>query len=92
MVHVQSSPDMATAVADRPQADGRLHGSAIGSGVWIEYEQGDPYPIWTGCFSGSLPRYRARPRREPGQSSIVIQGDLAERITISGPAGPTAES
>ena len=27
----------------------------IGSGVWIEFEQGDPeYPIWTGCFAGSL--------------------------------------
>ena len=25
----------------------------IGSGVWIEFEQGDPdYPIWVGCFSG----------------------------------------
>jgi uncharacterized protein involved in type VI secretion and phage assembly len=24
---------------------------AIGSGVWIEFEQGDPdYPIWTGGF------------------------------------------
>ena len=23
----------------------------IGSGVWIEFEQGNPdYPIWTGCF------------------------------------------
>jgi hypothetical protein len=27
---------------------------AIGSGVWIEYEQGDPdYPIWSGCFFGT---------------------------------------
>ena len=25
----------------------------IGSGVWVEFEQGDPdYPIWTGCFWG----------------------------------------
>jgi uncharacterized protein involved in type VI secretion and phage assembly len=26
----------------------------VGSGVWIEFEQGDKnYPIWTGCFWGS---------------------------------------
>jgi uncharacterized protein involved in type VI secretion and phage assembly len=26
----------------------------IGSGVWVEFEQGDPdYPIWVGCFPGS---------------------------------------
>ena len=25
-----------------------------GSGVWVEFEQGDPdHPIWTGCFWGS---------------------------------------
>lgn len=30
----------------------------VGSGVWIEFEGGDPsYPIWTGCFwaDGELP-------------------------------------
>lgn len=26
---------------------------AVGTGVWIEYEAGDPsYPVWTGCFWG----------------------------------------
>ena len=26
---------------------------AVGTGVWIEFEAGDPsYPIWTGCFWG----------------------------------------
>ena len=26
----------------------------IGSGVWVEFEQGDPeHPIWVGCFWGS---------------------------------------
>lgn len=26
----------------------------VGSGVWIEFEQGDPdYPIWSGCWWGS---------------------------------------
>ena len=31
----------------------------VGSGVWIEFEQGDPdYPIWSGCFwteAGEVP-------------------------------------
>lgn len=27
---------------------------AVGAGVWIEFEHGDPdYPIWTGCWFGS---------------------------------------
>ena len=27
----------------------------VGAGVWIEFEHGDPdYPIWAGCFIGSL--------------------------------------
>lgn len=27
---------------------------AVGAGVWIEFEQGDPdYPIWSGCWWGS---------------------------------------
>ncbi|MEM7613589.1 MAG: phage baseplate assembly protein V, partial [Pseudomonadota bacterium] len=26
-----------------------------GSGVYVEFEQGDPdYPVWVGCFVGSL--------------------------------------
>jgi uncharacterized protein involved in type VI secretion and phage assembly len=28
---------------------------STGAGVWIEFEHGDPdYPIWSGCFWGSL--------------------------------------
>ena len=28
---------------------------AVGAGVWIEFEHGDPdYPIWSGCWFGSL--------------------------------------
>lgn len=27
----------------------------VGAGVWIEFEHGDPdYPIWSGCWIGSL--------------------------------------
>ena len=28
---------------------------SVGAGVWIEFEHGDPdYPIWSGCWFGSL--------------------------------------
>ncbi len=28
---------------------------AVGAGVWIEFEHGDPdYPIWSGCWFGSV--------------------------------------
>jgi uncharacterized protein involved in type VI secretion and phage assembly len=28
---------------------------SVGAGVWVEFEHGDPdYPIWSGCFWGSV--------------------------------------
>ena len=34
---------------------GHAYTPMIGANVWIEFEQGDPdYPIWTGCFPGSI--------------------------------------
>ena len=41
----------------------------IGSGVWVEFEHGDPdYPIWTGCFWGLA-------------AEVPV---LAERVVIEG--------
>ena len=32
----------------------------IGSGVWVEFEQGDPdYPLWTGSFSATRENFPA---------------------------------
>ena len=42
----------------------------IGSGVWVEFEQGDPdYPIWVGCFWGSAAEVPAlAPRDAAGRA------------------------
>ena len=63
----------------------------IGSGVWIEYEQGDPdYPIWVGCFWGSAAEIPALARLTPPVlSAITLQTPLQNGITISDLPGPT---
>jgi uncharacterized protein involved in type VI secretion and phage assembly len=63
----------------------------IGTGVWIEFEQGDPdYPIWAGCFWGTAAEVpsmaRAVPPAVPG---ITLQTPLQNGITISDVPGPT---
>lgn len=70
----------------------------IGSGVWMEFEQGNPdYPIWTGCFWGSvaeLPEMAiASPPPTPnmvfqttGRNSITVFGTPGGGITLC--AGP----
>jgi uncharacterized protein involved in type VI secretion and phage assembly len=62
-----------------------------GSNVWIEFEQGDPdYPIWTGCFWGSLGDVPALaltvPPVVPG---ITLQTALGNGIVISDVLGPS---
>jgi uncharacterized protein involved in type VI secretion and phage assembly len=63
----------------------------IGSGVWIEYEQGDPdYPIWVGCFWGSAAELPALSRLTPPViSAITLQTPLQNGLTISDLPGPT---
>ncbi|MGZ5441109.1 MAG: phage baseplate assembly protein V [Thermoanaerobaculia bacterium] len=62
----------------------------IGTGVWIEYEQGDPeYPIWTGCFWGSAAEVPALALAgNPASPSIVLQTQLQNQLVISDMAGP----
>jgi uncharacterized protein involved in type VI secretion and phage assembly len=57
----------------------------IGSGVWVEFEQGDPdYPIWVGCFWGSAAEVPALARATPpGLSAITMQTPLQNGLTIS---------
>lgn len=64
---------------------------ATGSGVWIEFEQGDPdYPIWVGCFWGSAdevpPLALAGP---PGLQQVVMQTTMQNVLMISDAPGPT---
>lgn len=63
----------------------------IGSGVWIEYEQGDPdYPIWAGGFWGVVADVPAIALAgNPASPSIVLQSGLQNGITISDVPGPT---
>jgi uncharacterized protein involved in type VI secretion and phage assembly len=63
----------------------------VGSGVWLEFEQGDPdFPIWTGCFWGSAAEVpalaRATPPAVPG---VTIQTPLQNGVSINDVAGPT---
>jgi len=63
----------------------------IGSGVWIEFEQGDPdYPIWTGGYFGSAAEVPALAlATTPGLQAIVIQTVGQNTLMISDMPGPT---
>jgi hypothetical protein len=63
---------------------------AVGSGVWIEFEQGDPdYPIWVGGFWGSAGDPPALAQAGvPASPSIVLQTQMQNAIVISDAPGP----
>ncbi|MDN0075086.1 phage baseplate assembly protein V [Crenobacter sp. SG2303] len=63
----------------------------IGSGVWVEFEQGDPdYPIWVGCFWGTAAELPALSQQTPPPlSAITFQTPLQNGLTVSDLAGPT---
>jgi hypothetical protein len=60
---------------------------ALGSQVWIEFEQGNPdYPIWTGGFWGlvaDVPVLATVPPAIPPGQNIVLQTPLQNTIVIS---------
>jgi uncharacterized protein involved in type VI secretion and phage assembly len=62
----------------------------IGSGVWVEFEQGNPdYPIWVGCFPGSAADVPALALAgNPVSPSIVLQTGLQNTVMISDMPGP----
>lgn len=77
--------------ASGPQ-NGMLWIPLVGSGVWVEFEQGDPaYPIWTGGWWGSAADVPAGAQNiSPAMSSLVIQtvGQHSVHVNdIPGPAG-----
>lgn len=58
---------------------------AIGSGVWVEFEKGDPdYPVWVGCWWGSAaeapPLAQAQ---QPPVQGMAFQTLLQTGILIS---------
>ena len=63
----------------------------IGSGVWVEFEQGDPdFPIWVGCFWGTAAEVPAMARLiPPVVPGIAIQTPLQNGLMVSDVPGPT---
>ena len=64
----------------------------IGTGVWVEFEQGNPdYPIWSGCWFGSAAEVPALALTAPPPlSDIVLQTATQNTLLLSdlpGPAG-----
>jgi uncharacterized protein involved in type VI secretion and phage assembly len=79
---------------------GQYHLPPAGSGVWVEFEQGDPsYPIWSGCWYGSraevpadaLTLNPAQPNvvlQTPGQRVLVLSDEPGGKgITLRHPSG-----
>ena len=64
----------------------------IGTGVWIEFEQGDPdYPVWTGCWFGNAAEVPALAlAAPPAVPNLVLQTAGQNTFLLSdlpGPAG-----
>lgn len=63
----------------------------IGSGVWIEFERGDPSkPIWVGCYWGLGAEVPVLSHLVPPEvPGITLQTTLKNGIVISDTPGPT---
>lgn len=64
----------------------------VGSGVWIEFEGGDPsYPIWSGCYwrDGEIPQDAAEAKKviQTKSGHKVLFDDDAQSIEIVDPSG-----
>ncbi|MCP4465348.1 MAG: baseplate assembly protein [Halieaceae bacterium] len=64
---------------------------AIGTGVWVEFEQGDPdYPIWVGTYWGSSAEMPKLAQTAPSPTpAVTIQTPLNNGIVIADALGPT---
>jgi Type VI secretion system/phage-baseplate injector OB domain len=62
----------------------------IGTGVWVEFEGGDPdYPIWSGCYYGTAAEVPSDVKLgNPVSPSIVMQTQLQNKVVISDLPGP----
>jgi uncharacterized protein involved in type VI secretion and phage assembly len=63
----------------------------IGSGVWIEFERGDPdYPVWVGGYWGTAAEVPLLAHAvPPGVTGITLQTPLQNGMVISDVPGPT---
>lgn len=62
----------------------------IGSGVWVEFEQGDlDHPIWVGCFWGSAAEVPSNVRTlPPALPSMVLQTTGQHAVIVSDAPSP----
>ncbi|MFD7402910.1 phage baseplate assembly protein V [Streptomyces sp. NPDC059866] len=63
-----------------------------GTGVWVEFEQGDPsFPVWTGCWWGAAeelpPDARRELRANAANKPVVVQTPLAHKLVMSDTPG-----
>ncbi|MFI6879963.1 phage baseplate assembly protein V [Streptomyces sp. NPDC050400] len=63
-----------------------------GTGVWVEFEQGDPsFPVWTGCWYGDAselpPDARALVAQPSEHKPVVVQTPAAHKIVMSDAPG-----
>jgi uncharacterized protein involved in type VI secretion and phage assembly len=63
----------------------------IGTGVWVEFEQGDiDFPIWSGCWWGSAAEVPALAlAAPPAVPNIVLQTTAQNTLMLSDLPGPT---
>ena len=63
----------------------------IGSGVWVEFEQGNAdYPIWSGCWYGSAADVPVLGLAGiPASPNMVLQTSAQNAIVLSDVPGPT---
>jgi uncharacterized protein involved in type VI secretion and phage assembly len=63
----------------------------IGSGVWVEFEQGDPdRPIWVGGYWGTAAEVPVLARTvPPAVNGFILQTTLKNGIVVSDVPGPT---
>lgn len=64
---------------------------AAGTGVWIEFEQGDSdYPIWVGTFWGSALEVPKLAQTAPSPvPAITLQTPLKNGVVVADALGPT---
>lgn len=68
---------------------------SVGTGVWMEFEQGDPsYPIWSGCLWGTSAEMPSALLLSPAeQVMIVTAGGMSITLTdVAGKAGIILET
>ncbi|MER5768763.1 phage baseplate assembly protein V [Streptomyces sp. NPDC001985] len=63
----------------------------VGTGVWIEFEQGDPsFPVWTGSWYGDVSELPPRASAEPPSSHpVVIRTPGGHQLVLSDLPGGT---